>query len=503
MKKYISDYIESYIYENKKPWHMPGHKRKEELNPLFKRDFTEVPGLDDYHHPEGIIKKSQEELSKVYGSYKSWYLVNGSTAGIVTAVFPVCTDGCIKKEKKGIIVASNCHKSVHNAVRLAGISPIYIEPDIIKEYGISGDIKAEKLERIVEEAEKEYDIKACVITSPTYEGIISDIEKISEILHKRKIILIVDEAHGAHLPFCSFLPKSSLYLGADIVVQSLHKTLPSLTQTAVLHMSDFFWDKEGIKRKKIGNNIRKYLSVFQTSSPSYIFLQAMENCVAWCDENITEKDEKGEYDGEFRKYEERIKNFRKKAEELKNIRLINFMDCKNKPFSYDETRLVFSFKNMFVMKDEKSREAVPATGETVSEILERDYGIVIEMSGKDYVVAISSVCDEICDFNELYFALSSLDKRLIYNYDKNGGQTEFLNIQNIMSDETVLNAMINTGAGELCLCKAVGKTAAEDIFVYPPGIPIIREGEIITAEHTAEITDYLKAGKIPQGIRLN
>lgn len=511
MKEYINDAINKYLNysdpsaesskspdeegHNKIPWHMPGHKRKaapwgnDFHSDAFGHDLTEVPGMDDLHHPEEMIKQSMDEMTKVYKSFKSYYLVNGSTSGNLASVF-ACLEGMHKgtgkngkesAKEKAIMIARNCHKSVFNSLILSGVKPVYIYPRVSDEISIDGQIDAEDIRSAIEK-NSYLDIKCCIITSPTYEGIISDIEKISECLHEYNIPLIVDEAHGAHFPFyeeegcgensdvtvaskntgCSeknaanddgdntaLYPRSALYKGADIVIQSLHKTLPCYTQTAVLHIAENAGVK-GFGKEEIAEKVERYLRIFQTSSPSYIFLQAMEKCIAWCDENRNE----------FIKHFDRIRRFRDKFREssFRNLRLFGAGDL---------TRLVIFVKGV--------------TGKKASELLEEKTGVVVEMAGNDYLVFISTVMDSDEDFDRLIESLRILDESVDNESDESGSGSEVI-------------FMVDTSEGSFQIKDAVGRRVTDYIYVYPPGIPIIAPYEIIEEKHVAEILHDIRCG---------
>ncbi|MGN0436008.1 MAG: aminotransferase class I/II-fold pyridoxal phosphate-dependent enzyme, partial [Wujia sp.] len=220
MKRYIAEGLARFLEENPMAWHMPGHKRiwtglnseggpiDDALAKAICMDVTEVPGTDDLYEPTEMIAKSMQELTKVYKTYSSYYLVNGSTGGILSAIAAVAECRAGK-----VIVAENCHKSVFNGVKLMGLEPIYLSPDLTEiavektsRIKINSDIKAKRVEEICR-TEK---IAAMIITSPTYEGVFSDVQAIANILHRYGALLIVDEAHGAHLPFVAGLPKSAL-----------------------------------------------------------------------------------------------------------------------------------------------------------------------------------------------------------------------------------------------------------------------------------------------------
>ena len=209
---------------------MPGHKRNRASSAddfLFERDITEISGFDNLHHAEGILKEAQEYAAQIYGTKKCFFSVNGSTAALLAAV-----SASVNKGGK-ILVARNCHKAVYHAIYLRELVPTYIYPQSDNDLGINGSISVSRVERYLEENPK---IEAVLITSPTYDGVVSDVRKIAETAHKHGIPLIVDEAHGAHFRFSDYFPVSAADLGADVVIQSFHKTLPAMTQTAVLHL---------------------------------------------------------------------------------------------------------------------------------------------------------------------------------------------------------------------------------------------------------------------------
>ena len=279
MEQPILSGLTAYNTEGCYPWHMPGHKRR--LNTIFPDivenpfsiDVTEVGDLDEFHDPHGIISEALNRAAEVYGSHKSYYLVNGSTCGIMAALSAVCRPG------DKLIVARNCHKSVYNAIRLLQLRPIYIMPEWNEELGMFGGVSPEQVRKMV----KQYtDAKCVMLVSPTYEGVVSDVEKIAKIVHKAGVPLIIDEAHGAHFEFMSNvnetisttnyknIPNPAIRLGADIVIESLHKTLPAMTQCAILHEKSNIVDTE---------RLEEYLSIYQSTSPSYVFLATAEAIV--------------------------------------------------------------------------------------------------------------------------------------------------------------------------------------------------------------------------------
>lgn len=251
------------------PFHMPGHKRRlapAETENIYDMDITEIDGFDNLHEAEGILKEAQDYAAALYHSEETAFLVNGSTAGLLSAIAGTCEDG------GSILVARNCHKAVYHAIELHHLKPVYIYPPIHTKYGINTGIYPQDVEKMWI---THPDIQAIVITSPTYDGVVSDIREICRIAHEKKIPVIVDEAHGAHFNFSDYFPESAVACGADIVIQSTHKTLPSMTQTALIHLNGTLIDRE---------RVRRMLAIYQTSSPSYILMGSIDACLHMLDE---------------------------------------------------------------------------------------------------------------------------------------------------------------------------------------------------------------------------
>lgn len=224
------------------PYHMPGHKRSSragEMARYYDIDITEIDGFDDLHHAEGILREAQERANRLYGAEETYYLVGGSSCGVLASIMAVARRG------EELLIARNCHKSVYHAAILQELRVHYCYPALLEEYGIYGGVEAEDVSRMIEEHP---DCKAVVITSPTYEGIMSDIGAIARAVHELDKILIVDEAHGAHLGLDPHMPTGAVAAGADLVVHSLHKTLPAMTQTALLHVQGERVDRARLRR---------------------------------------------------------------------------------------------------------------------------------------------------------------------------------------------------------------------------------------------------------------
>lgn len=477
------------------PFHMPGHKRQTETEMLktfpnpYSIDITEIDGFDNLHHPEEIIKSSMEWAAGVYHTEHTYYLINGSSGGILSAVCAVTRPG------GKILMSRNCHKSAYHGVILNGLQPEYIYPQILGDMGIQGGIKPSDVENMLCSG---LDFQAVLIVSPTYDGIVSDVKKIADIVHEYGLPLIVDEAHGAHFPFGeSVFPKSALECGADVVIQSLHKTLPSFTQTAVLHVQGNRVDTERLER---------YLQMFQSSSPSYVFMAGIERC-------IFEMEQHGiRYMKEFA---QKLMTVRHRLLQMKHLRLLQ-TECIGDAsiFDMDISKVVVSCRGCTVGRQSSESGcncAVPVTGELLSSWLRDRYHLEMEMSGADYVVAITTYLDGSEDLKQLADALLELDEEL----SDGGRETGYRAViepqrfhieewENSCPDIRLRPAdaadVAETDYEALPIGQCAGRISAEFIYLYPPGIPIVVPGELVTEQTVNQVQYYKKIGLPVQGM---
>ena len=487
----LTEYAGSDAY----PFHMPGHKRREITDGIpggfpdpYGIDITEIDGFDNLHHAEGILKDAMDEAAAIYGTDRSWYLVNGSTCGILSAVFATTENG------GKILTARNCHKAVYHAICLNRLEAEYLYPEEITEFGINGGIRAEDVRKALEKDAmhcagnsgdvrgKITKIQAVLITSPTYEGVVSDIRAIADVAHEYGIPLIVDEAHGAHLEYadqCHSFPKSALEYGADIVIQSLHKTLPCFTQTAILHVKGKLVDQDRVSRD---------LSMFQTSSPSYLFMAGTERCIRYMD---------GDGRNEMVRYEERLEHFMKRMEGLQVLEVLDREICgKYRTVAgWDPSKIVVS-----------TMRAEDFHGEELAETLRRKYHLEMEMTAPEYVIAMTSLMDTEEGFERLGTALLEIDGALRRRTES--GRKEKAASETPEGLESKLSHPVR----RMLICEAmdadtertafqdtVGKVSAEFVYLYPPGIPIIAPGEVFTDAIVEKIMAYKAAGLLVQG----
>ena len=322
MEERLYKKLESYGRSAFYPFHMPGHKR----NPLavdgdfpVERDITEINGFDNLHHAEDLLKRAQEDVARLYGVPESFYSINGSSGAILAAVSAAVSRG------GQILIARNCHKAVYHAAYLRDLKVSYIYPHEDPKLGINGGISPSRVEMYLAENPE---IEAVLITSPTYDGIVSDVTRIAEVAHNHGVPLIVDEAHGAHFHFSDYFPVSAAQLGADVVINSVHKTLPCLTQTGVTHLCS-----DRVSREKL----MRFLGIYQSSSPSYILMSSIDACM---DKLEREGDEM------FRVFTDNLEKARERLGKCKYIRLVTPEACEcQRVFDFDRSKILLSTVN--------------------------------------------------------------------------------------------------------------------------------------------------------------
>ena len=461
--EYLYEKLEAYEKSDYYGFHMPGHKRNLDItqaNLPYGIDITEIEGFDNLHHAEEIIMEAEVRAASMYHAEETHYLINGSTAGILSAVM-----GCTKKGGK-ILMARNCHKSVYHAVFLNELRPVYIYPEFDETMELNMAVSPEKIERLLEEHKE---VQAVVLTSPTYDGVLSDIERISEIVHQKKIPLIVDEAHGAHFGFHPYFPENANTKGADVVIHSLHKTLPALTQTALIHLNG-----TRIDRRKI----RNYLHIFQTSSPSYVLMASMDECLRMVAE---------QGDVLFETY---VKNLESKRGELKKLKHIRLLETEE----FDRSKLVLSVKDTILKKENRV-----FTGKMLYERLLLEYHLQMEMAAGSYLIAMTSIGDTKEGMDRLLSALFEIDEELEKNSEEE--KRYYLPRQEqVLTSFEVEGMRRMENVKSLSWKESAGFISMEYAYLYPPGIPLIVPGERITKETAAMLVDYQNKGFSVEGI---
>ncbi len=453
------------------PYHMPGHKRRlktDTMRELAQIDITEIDGFDNLHDAQGILKRIQEEAAAAYGAEESFFLVNGSTAGILSAISTAVSPG------GKILMVRGAHKSAYHAAYLRDLQIAYLWPGVHPLFGCNLPATAKEVEEALQQTP---DVQAVFIVSPTYEGLAADVKSIAEAAHKRNIPLIVDEAHGAHLGFDGRWPESSVKQGADLVIQSLHKTLPAPTQTAILHVNGKLVDR---------CRLRRFLGIYQTSSPSYIFMAAMEDAIATTSAN------REKLFGDFWEY------WKGMTESLSACRNLIFLKEENS----DPGKLAVMDKTGFL------------DGEQLYEMLLHKYHLQPEMAAGRYVLAMFTIGDTKEGYERLTKALLEIDEYITAERKQRTQEKLMEREGNRMADAVTpvciqkkTQAVIGIGRAwdtpkEWVLLKdAEGKTAGEYVNLYPPGSPIIVPGEIFTKDILTEIAAYRQQGFHVQGVK--
>lgn len=463
LTKQLLDYSQSDYY----PFHMPGHKRNHTLpvHDMLSMDITEIDDFDNLHHAKEILKTGMERAATLYHADHSYFLVNGSTCGILSAI------SAVTKQGDTILMARNSHKSAYHAAILKELHLHYLYPEPIPETEINGGISPEETERFLSLYPE---IKAVFITSPTYEGIVSDVDTIAKIAHSYNIPLIVDEAHGAHFGFSKGFPASAVTQGADLVIQSLHKTLPALTQTALLHLNG----------KRVNQKcLESYLRIYQTSSPSYLLLSSIDSCLSLLETNSIPL---------FHEYEKRLNHIREELSKLHYI-FIPTIKKNNKTcvFSVDNSKLLLSCHHPSM------------DGKKLYQTLRECYHLQCEMCMGSYVLAMTSIMDTEEGFNRLIQALKEIDESLAKIPIKNQTKPIFTSPQIHLLTECSIAESQNHHSTWISLSKSEGTICSAFIYLYPPGIPLIVPGERISKKILDCITQYQNHGFELVGIKEN
>ncbi|BCN28727.1 arginine decarboxylase [Anaeromicropila herbilytica] len=444
--------------------HMPGHKRNTNImsmiNP-YEIDITEIDGFDNLHDANDVLKKAMERAAHLYHSEHTHFLVNGSTVGILSGISAVVNRG------DTVIVARNCHKAVYHAIYLNDLKPVYIYPQIEQNYDINGGISPEKVEEMLI---NNPNTKLVILTSPTYEGIVSNVKKIAKICHRFHVPLMIDEAHGAHFGFSKDFPVTSIESGADLVIHSVHKTLPSFTQTALLHVNGKFVDNERVK---------KMLSIYESSSPSYILMASIDLCIELLENRGEEL---------FTQYKKNLDTF-KMGLELKHLTILD-ESVKNQSdvYAIDESKIVISTKNSNI------------TGKMLYDKLLNKYKIQLEMASMNYVIAMTSICDSKEGFERLRSALIEIDFEIDDNY-RIQDRTSNSNSITITTQKYTIYEASHKESEDILLSKANGRICGEYVYVYPPGIPLIVPGEEISNDFIEKLIEYKQSGLDVKGLK--
>ncbi len=499
--KHLYDRLAEYAQGPDYPLHMPGHKRRTfgEMPPeLYRMDITEIDGFDNLHAPEGILLDLQKRAAALYGAEESFVLVNGSTGGILSAVSAAVPFG------GKLLISRGCHKSVYHAAYLRRLQLSYIYPEILPGFEIS---EAVTPEQVREALRREGDADAVLIVSPTYEGRIARVREIAEIVHSFGKILIVDEAHGAHLGLAGCgetLPENSCQAGADLVIHSLHKTLPAMTQTALLHVSG-----EGVDR----DLLKRFLRIYQSSSPSYVLMASVDNALSMIER-------------EGRKlFSDFYSNFRNMMYDLRACKRLEFLAArpegefrKSESGSGEpETGAYGSWKQRQDIGKLAVRDGVgELSGRELYDRLRQQYHLQLEMAAGNYCLAMFTVGDVPEGYRRMTEALLEMDRELGLVITAAGESALRKRSMEFERTETGRERVSHAAYRpikalefyeawdrpweEVPLTECEGRIAADFVNLYPPGSPILVPGELFTGELCGRLRIYKKQGLNLQGV---
>lgn len=463
----LFDALLEYVNRETIPFHVPGHKKglgmDEEFrnfigkNP-FKIDVTVFKLVDSLHHPTGPIKKAQELAADAYGSEASFFSIHGTSGAIQAMIMSVVNDG------DKIIIPRNVHKSVTAGIILSGAVPIYMQPELDKKVGIAHGVSPETVE---ETLKQNPDAKAVLIINPTYYGVSTDIRSIAEIVHSYNIPLIVDEAHGPHLGFNDKLPVSAIEAGADICAQSTHKIIGALTQCSLLHVNSNRIDKR---------RVQQILNLLQTTSPSYILMASLDCArrqIALHGKELLDKTI--ELCSYARREINKIPNLYCFGEEILGV---------PGAYSCDPTKITISCRDLGI------------TGYDLDMILSNKYHIQMELSDLYNVLAVGSFGDTEESIERLLQALREISME--YS-GRNSIKSDFIDIPPIPQSVQRPRDAFNSEKTSILLKNSIGMISGEFLLAYPPGIPVLCPGEIITKEIVDYIEKLKNAGLYVQG----
>ncbi|PWK07956.1 aminotransferase class I/II-fold pyridoxal phosphate-dependent enzyme [Tumebacillus permanentifrigoris] len=474
----IMQAILSHLKGNPGSYHVPGHKMGRGLDGAMgswlsqasRLDLTEIPGLDDLHAPEGAIREAQRLAAEAFGAQETYFLVNGSTAGNLAMILTAISPG----EK--LLVPRNLHKSVLNGLVLAQAQPVFYHPEVDEQFGIASGVAVETVREIVQ---AHPDARALLIVSPTYHGICSDLRAVAEIVHTAGMMLLVDEAHGAHFAFHEALPATAMQAGADMAVQSTHKTLGALTQASMLHVQGTRVDR---------TRLRKRLQLVQSTSPSYLLLASLD--VAR---------HQMQTEGHAR-LEQALQAVEKGAERLRAHPHLHLLQKTPGGFEVDPLKWTISVAGL------------GKTGSHVYEYLHAEKHLTLELSDPQNVLAVFSYADGERQVERLVQALEGIPME---------GASEGFRSNEVLqarspSEELTKSAQTKSTANSswssleakflphvafemdtesVPLQRAAGRCAGEMVIPYPPGIPLIVPGEVWTEELIAHV-EALRATQV-------
>jgi len=452
----LFDALVSLAQSRKISFHTPGHKSGKGIATrfvkfvgpkIFSIDLTTLDEIDSLQKPTGVIKEAQELAALAYGADTSFFLINGTTGGNHAMVITTCDPG------DKIIVARNSHKSVLAGMIFAGAMPVFINPKVDKSLKLTLNVTFEDVKEVIDEHP---DAKALFLTSPNYYGITADLERIIPYAHKRGLITVIDEAHGPHLKFHPELPTSAMEAGADMCVQSTHKIIGGMTQSSMLH----------VKRERVNiSTLRNVLKMAQSTSPSYILMASLD---------LARMQMATEGSKLLSRALELARKARKRINRIKGISCFGPEIAEESGMGgLDETKLTITVKELGL------------SGYEVSQLLNHRFNIQVEMADPFHILVIVSIGDRQDDLDRLVKALRAIASE---NQGKESGPLGKFKLPIFKSKMSITpREAFFKKYRDMKLEESAGEISSEIVTVYPPGIPILIPGEVITPE----IRDYL------------
>ncbi len=451
----LLDTLLAHARRNVTSFHTPGHKNGKGIDKklasyvgreLFGLDVTVFPEVDSLHDPTGPIRKAQQLMADAYGVEQSFFLVNGSSSGNMAMIMSACRPG------ESLIISRNAHKSTLGGIVMSGVWPIWIQPTVDQNLDILFDSTPEQIEKALKQFPE---AKAVFVTSPTYNGVTTNLKRIAEICHSRGKVLLVDEAHGAHLKFHKQLPMSAIDAGADLVGQSTHKTLSAMSQGSVLHFNSKLLDV---------NRVKRIVSMLQTTSPNYLTLATLD-LARW---QMVSQGEKI-----MDRLIQNTERARNAINHLKHFTCLTRSEIQGRGFDMDYTKLTINVTR------------TGYSGQHISEILAKKHNIQVDAADLFNLIAITGTGTDKADLDRLVAALEEID-----HMKQGEAQNWVLNIPSL-STELVMNprdVFLLYSSKRVPLRKAIGHISAQPLTPYPPGIPVLIPGERVTTE----IVEYLE-----------
>ncbi|MBK6585716.1 MAG: aminotransferase class I/II-fold pyridoxal phosphate-dependent enzyme [Coprothermobacter sp.] len=458
----------AYIAKHRASFHMPGHKRGRGVHPDFKAflgenvfllDLTEVQGVDYLHKPTGILREAMDLLADAYGAKESFFLVNGSTVGNQAALMAVGGPG------KKILIARNSHRSVVGGLILNGSIPVYLPVNVDPELGITTSVSPEVLREYLDKN----DVDAVFLTNPNYYGVSGNIRELVDIVHEHGLPIVVDEAHGAHFHFHQALPLSAVDAGADLVVQSTHKTLSSMTQSSWMHMNGDLVDVELLKAA---------LRTLQSSSPNYVLMASLD----------VARMQMATEGAELLSSALNVAQYLREA-----INEIPGLQCFGRErvgkygiFDVDLTKITITVLGLGL------------TGYKVEQLLNDELGVEVELSDPNNILAFVTSGDDYDNADKLIKAMSNVSERFF-------GKLPPLETAAVHTFPVLPEVVLTPREAFFAEKKvvpfreAVGAISAESVVLYPPGIPVIAPGERITEESFDYVMKRKEEGAEVQG----